>query len=117
MPARRERTRFRFPVADDARHDQLRIVERRAISVRQRIAELAAFMDRAGHFGRDVARHAIRPRKLTEQTLDALAGMPDRGIAFRIAAFEVGIGHQARPAVAGADDVDHVETVRADQPV
>lgn len=45
-------------VADHARHHQFRIVERRTIGVHQRIAELAALMDRSRCLGRDVAGNA-----------------------------------------------------------
>ena len=47
MPGRRERPGLRFAVADDARDDQLGVVERRAEGMAQRIAELAAFVDRS----------------------------------------------------------------------
>ena len=60
VPARRQRAGLRLAVADDAGDDQIGIVERRAVGVRQRIAQLAALVDRAGRLRRDVARDAAR---------------------------------------------------------
>ena len=69
VPARRQRSGFRLAVADDAGDDQIGVVERRAIGVRQRIAELAAFVDRTRRLRRDVARDAAGKRELREQPL------------------------------------------------
>jgi hypothetical protein len=44
VPARRERTRLGLAIADDARDDELRIVECGAERVRQRVTELASFV-------------------------------------------------------------------------
>ncbi len=45
MPARGERPRLRFAVADDRGDDQIRIVKGGAVGVRERVAELAALVD------------------------------------------------------------------------
>ena len=45
MPARGQRSGFRLTVTDDRGHDEIWIVERRSIGVRQGVAELAAFVD------------------------------------------------------------------------
>ena len=55
MPGRRERAGFGFAVADDAGCDQIGIVEHRAIGMDQRIAEFAAFVDRAGRLRRSIS--------------------------------------------------------------
>ena len=60
VPARGERAGLRFAVADDGGHDEVGIVERRAVGVTQRVAEFAAFVNRAGRFRRDVTRNAAR---------------------------------------------------------
>ena len=117
MPARRQRTRLRFAVADHAGDDEIGIVEGRAIRMRKRVAELAAFMNGSGCFRRDVAGHAVRPRKLAEEPLQTRAIVRDRRVAFGVAAFEIGIRNQPRAAVAGPDDVNHIEIVAAYQPV
>ena len=72
VPARRQWTGLCFAIADDAGHEQVRIVERRSECVRQRVAKLPTFMDRAGRFRGDVARNPARERELREEPLHAL---------------------------------------------
>ena len=67
MPARRERPGLGLAVADDARDEQVGVVEGGAVGVRERVAELAALVDRAGRLGRDVARDPARERELAEE--------------------------------------------------
>jgi hypothetical protein len=117
MPARRECTGFRLAVADHAADDQIRIVERRTVGMRERVPELAALVDRARRFGRHVARNAVRPRELPEQPLHAVPIALDRRIVLGVRAFEIRVRDDARPAVAGADHVNHVQPVRRDQAV
>src|SRR5262249_52483985 len=57
MPARRQRSGFRFAVADDAGNDQIGIVERRSVGVRDGIAEFAALLYRTGRLRRHMARY------------------------------------------------------------
>ena len=117
MPARRERSRLRFAVADDRGDDEIGIVEGGAEGVRKRVAELAALVDGAGRLRRDVARNAAGKRELGEEPLHALHVLRDARIDFAVGALEIGVGDQPRPAVAGAGDVDHVEIVLLDQPI
>ena len=117
MPARGQRAGFRLAVANDAGDDQVRIVEGRAIGVCQGIAQLAAFVDRARCFRRDVARNAVRPGELAEEPVQSGSAAFDRRIALRVGAFQIGMRHQAGTAMPRADDVDHVEVVLLDQPV
>ena len=69
MPTGGERAGLRFAIADDARDEQVGIIERRPVGVRQRIAQLAAFVNRAGRLRRDVARDAAGEGELLEQPL------------------------------------------------
>jgi len=50
MPARCQRSGLRFAISDDTGDDQVRIVERGAVRMGERVAELPALVDRAGHF-------------------------------------------------------------------
>ena len=75
VPARRERPGLRLAVADDAGDEQPRVVEGGAVRVRERVAELAALVDRAGRLGRRVARDPARERELAEELA---AGRPRR---------------------------------------
>lgn len=58
MPGSGQWASLGFAVANDASHDEVWIVECRAIGVDQRIAEFAALVDRPGCLGRAVARNA-----------------------------------------------------------
>ena len=69
VPARCERLRLRLAVADDAGDEQVGVIERGTIGVRQRIPELAALVNRPGRLRRHVARNAARERELLEQPL------------------------------------------------
>ena len=64
---------FRLAVADDAGNDQIGIVESGAIGVGQRIAQLAAFMNRARRFRRHMAGNAVGPGELAKQPLQSVA--------------------------------------------
>ena len=58
MPAGGQRPGLRLAVAHDAGHDQVGVVEGRAVGVRQGVAQFTAFVDRAGRFRGDVAGDA-----------------------------------------------------------
>ena len=117
VPAGGQRAGFRLAVADDAGDDQIRIVESGAIGVEQRIAQFAAFMNGARRFRRHMAGNSIRPGELPEQPMQSVPAALDRRIALGIGPFQIGVRHDARAAMAGTDDVDHVEIVVFDQPV
>ena len=74
VPARSKCARFRLAVADDAGHDQIRIVEGRAVCMDEGITELAPFMDRTRSFRRDVTGDAVRPGELSKQPLQPRFG-------------------------------------------
>ncbi len=67
VPAGREGPGLGLAVADDAADQEIRVVEGRAEGVGQRVAELAALVDRARRFGRDVTGDAAGERELPEQ--------------------------------------------------
>ncbi len=73
MPTRGKRSGLGFTVADNARDDEIGIVERSAERVPDRVAELAAFVNRSRRLRRDVARHTARERELFEEPLHAFA--------------------------------------------
>ena len=58
VPARRERPGLRLAVTDDADREEIGVVEDGAERMRERVAELATFVDRAGRLRRGVARDA-----------------------------------------------------------
>ena len=117
VPARGERPRLRLTVADDARDEQVGVVERRAERVHERVAELAALVDRAGHLGRDVARDPARERELAEEPPQPLEVPRHVRIELAVRAVEIGVRDERRAAVARAGDVDRAQVARADLPV
>ena len=111
MPAGGQRPGFGFAVADHAGDDQVGVVERRPVGMRQGIAQLAALVNRARRLGGDVAGNAAGKRELREQPLQAGFVLADVGVDLAVGALQVGVGNQRRPAVPGAGDVDHVQVV------
>src|SRR5665811_1001070 len=75
---------------------------------RQGIPEFAAFMDRAGRLGCHMAGNPPWEGELPEQTAHAVGVAGDGRIDLTVGAFEVRVGDDTRPAVAGAHDVDRV---------
>ncbi len=117
VPGRRERPGLGLTVADHACDDQIGIIERGPESVDQRVAELAALMDRPRRFGRRVAGNAAGERELLEQALHALSIGRDRRVDFAVGPLQPRIGHHAWTAVTGTADVEQIEIARADDPV
>jgi hypothetical protein len=77
VPACGEGSGFGFAVADHTGHDQIGIVEGRSVSVYQRVAQLAAFVDGTGRFRGHVAGDSVGPTELTEEALDAILVLLD----------------------------------------
>ena len=117
VPARGQRSRLGLAVADDRRDDEIRIVEGRAEGVRQHVAELAAFVDRARRLRRSVTRNAAGEAELLEETSHALRVLCHRMVVVRVRAFEVGVGDDRRPPVSGTRHEDHVEVARHDRAI
>ena len=114
VPARRQRPRLGLAVADDAADEQVRVVERSAVGVHERVAELAALVDRARRLRRDVARDPAGERELAEQLAHALFVARDVGVDLGVAALEPGRRDKSRAAVPGAGDVHRVEVALHD---
>ena len=117
MPRGGERPGLRFAVADDAGDDEVGIVEDGPERVAERIAQLAALVDRPGRLRRCVARDPSGEGELEEQLLKPGFVLADVGIDLAVGALEVRVAHDGRAAMPGARDVDHVEVVLLDDPV
>jgi len=104
-------------ITNDARHDQVGIVEGGSVRVREGVAQLASLVYRAWGLRRHVAGNAAGERELGEQALHALLVLGHVRIDLAVGALQVGVRHEARPPVARAGDVDHVEIVLLDHPV
>ena len=98
-------------------HEQIRVVERGAVGMAERVPELAALVDRARRLGRHVARDAARERELPEELLHPAAVLAHRRPVLRVRALEPGARAHRRAAVARAGDEQGIDVVRADEPV
>src|SRR5580693_2090383 len=67
--------------------------------------------------GGDVAGYAAGEGELTEQPAQSFGVLADAGVHLGVGAFQVGIGHQARTAMAGSGHVDDAGVAIADDPV
>src|SRR5580704_13335135 len=72
MPAGCQRAGLGFAVAHNASDDQVRIVKRCPVGVRECVAQFATFMNRAGRLGRDMTGNAAGEAELLEQTFHTL---------------------------------------------
>jgi len=117
VPRGRQRPRLRFTIADDAGDDQAGIVERCAKGVAERVAELAALVDRAGRRRCDMARNTAGEGELGEQLLHARLVLADVRVDLAVAPLQVGVGDQRGTTVARSGDVKHVQLELLDDPV
>ena len=96
-------------VADHAGDEQVGVVEGGAEGVHERVAELAALVDRARRRHADVARD---PARASRTGAPAAAGPPSSAetsrVDLRVGALEVDVGDDRRAAVARAGDVEHL---------
>ena len=117
VPARGERAGLRLTVADDAQRQQVRVVEHRAVGVHERVAELAALVDRARRLRRDVAGDAAREGELPEQRPHAVDVLAEARVDLAVGALQVRVRDEPRPAVPGPGHVQRVEVPLPDRPV
>ena len=117
VPARGQRARLGLAVADDARDEEVGVVEGGAERVGERVSELAALVDRPRRLRRDVAGHAAGEGELAEQAAEAVLVLGDRRVELGVRALEVRVGDEAGPAVPRARDVEHAQVALPDHPV
>ena len=117
VPTRGERAGLGLAVAHDAGNEKIGIVEGRAVGVDEGVAEFAALVDGAGSLWSHMAWDSIRPTELAEEALDAVGVLLDMRIHLGVGTFEIGVGHDAGTAMAGADDVKHFEAAFANQAI
>ena len=117
LPRARQRPRLGLAVADHAGHEQVRVVERGTVGVRERVTELAALVDGARGLRRGVAGDAAGERELAEQRLQTFGVVGDVGVPLGVGALEVRRRHDARAPVSRPGDVESVEVVADDDAV
>src|ERR1700689_3520790 len=108
MPRGRERPSLRLAVSHHDSDNEIRVIERRAVAVRNRIAELTAFMNRAGRFRRAVRTDSTRKRKLPEKLEKPSFVAALIRIDLRVVAFEIAVSKRGRRAMTGPGDGDHI---------
>src|SRR5205823_10831821 len=94
-----------------------RVVEGCPERVRQCVAELSAFMDRARSLGCGVARYPARKGELPEEPAEPVLAQADLRIDLAVGAFEVGVRHDPRATVAWTGQVNRVQATPADRAV
>ncbi len=67
LPGSRQRSCFRFAIADDARNDQAGVVKRRTKCMAERITEFSSFVNRPRRSRCDMAGNATRKGELCEK--------------------------------------------------
>ena len=117
VPAGRERSGLGLAVADHAGDEQVGIVEGGAVGVGERVAELAALVDRARRLRRRVAGDAAGEGELAEELAQPVLVAADVGVDLAVGALEVGVGDDAGAAMARSGHVDRVRVAGADRPV
>src|SRR5208337_1834251 len=117
VPAGGEGPRLGLAVANHHEGDQVRVVVGRPVSVRDAVAQFAAFVDTAGGFWRGVAADAAREGKLLEKALQPRCVFALFRVDLGVRPLEVSLGQYGGRPVPGATDVDRVEVVFFDQPV
>ena len=117
VPCGRERSGLGLAIADHAGDDQVGVVEGGAEGMAERVAEFAAFVDRARRGRCNVARDATGKRELLEELLHAGEVLRHIGIDPAPGAFEVHVAHECRTTMPGAGDIQHVQIKFVDDPV
>ena len=79
MPARRQRPGLGLTVADDAGHEEIRVVERRAEGVNERVPQFAALVDRPRHLRSNMTGDATGERELAKELLEPALAQPTFG--------------------------------------
>ncbi len=109
-----QRPRLRLTVADNAHDEEPGVVEGRAECVRERISELAAFVDAARGLWRHMARDASGERELPEEKSHPELVLRDVRVDLAVGPFEVRVGDDARAPVARTRDEDGVDVALYD---
>ena len=117
VPRGGQRAGLRLAVAHHTGGDQVGVIRHGAEGVGQRVAQLAALMDRAGGLRCHMAGNAAGEGETLEELLHPLLVSGDVGIDLGIAAVQPVLRHHGVAAVAGAGEIDHIQIVALDDPV
>ena len=99
LPSRGQRPRFGLAIADDTGDGETGIVEDGSEGMAQRVAQLAAFVDRSWTLRRGMAGNATGKRKLEKQLSQPGLILADIGVDLAVGTFEIGVANDGRTAV------------------
>ncbi len=105
------------PSPIDADDESLGRVECRAERMHQRVAQLAALMNRPRRLRRGVAGDPAREAETSEETAQTFLVERDLRVYLGVGALEERVGDHRRTAVAGSADVDRIDIALLDRPV
>ena len=111
LPRGRKRTGLGLAVAHHGHGQQARVVHDGAVSVAERVAELAALVDGAGRLGRKVARDAAGVGELAEELLQAGLVIGDVGANLAVGAVEQRLSSTGGATVTRAHQEDSILVV------
>ena len=117
VPARRQRPSLGLAVTNDAANEQIGVVKSRSVGVQQRVAELAALVNRTRCLRSDVAGNAAGEGELAEQPANPLLVARDVGVDLAVGALEVHVGEDPGATVTGTRDIQGIHIALADHPV
>ncbi len=108
MPRGCKRTGLRLAVADYDCDDEIRIIERCSVAVRDGVPKFAAFVNRTRCLRRAVRADSSGKGKLPEKFQHARFVAALIRIDLGVVPFEIAIGERRWRAVTGARDVHHI---------
>src|ERR1700735_225208 len=117
LPTSFERAGFGLAIADNASHDQVRIVEGCSEGVDQRVAEFASLMHRVRCMRSAMTGDTARRGKRAEEKTHAVNVLSNLRMNLGVSSFKIRTSVQRGSSVAGARDVDNVCIRVADQAV
>src|SRR6202041_4205063 len=117
MPGGCKRTGLRLAIAHGDGDNEIGIIERRSISMRDGVAKLAAFVNRTRRFWGAVRSDSSGKRELPEKLEQARFVATLVGIDLGVVAFEIAIGKCGGRAMTGAGEVYNIQVVLSDEPV
>jgi hypothetical protein len=117
MPGGGQRPGLGLPISDHAGDDQVGIIEDRAISMQQRIAEFAALMNGTRRLRGRVAWYPPWKRELPDEPQNASRMLRHLRIDFAVGSLKPGVGDHARRAVPWAGDEEDVQILVFDDPI
>ncbi len=117
LPRRSKRARLRFTIAHHSYSQEARVIQHGTISVRKRVAQLAAFVNGTRSLRRKVAWNATGIRELTEKLLQARLIIGDVRANLAVRAIKQGLRRASRSAVARTHQEDRVLAMVGNQAV